>query len=213
MKQPGRVAGTRFKSPVGAERKYDSSVIQQSTHDLDGTDTGGSHRIVDRRIQERGTVNLSNPRAIFAGSPSRFTRSRVTYEAYVVSGTSTRPQVDSAVFRPDFDVVFTPIRLCANMVGMGEFRLPDGRKVRITERALENIDDHDDCPFCLGQAAAHRGDAEECNPFPEVDVRRGSDEWYESDYGLWLTGHSLGSTEPGGLLWYEQPNRGGEDRN
>ena len=32
-----------------------------------------------------GTVNLSNPRAIFAGSPPRFTRSRVTYEAYVVS--------------------------------------------------------------------------------------------------------------------------------
>ena len=41
-----------------------------------------------------GTVNLSNP--IFAGSPPRFTRSRVTYEAYVVSITSTRPQVDSA---------------------------------------------------------------------------------------------------------------------
>ena len=38
-----------------------------------------------------GTVNLSNPRAIFAGSPSRFTRSRVTYEAYVVSRMSTRP--------------------------------------------------------------------------------------------------------------------------
>ena len=32
-----------------------------------------------------GTVNLSNPRAIFAGSPPRFTRSRVTYEAYVVA--------------------------------------------------------------------------------------------------------------------------------
>ena len=44
-----------------------------------------------------GTVNLSNPRAIFAGSPPRFTRSRVTYEAYAVSRTSTRPQVDSAV--------------------------------------------------------------------------------------------------------------------
>ncbi|MGZ6781007.1 MAG: hypothetical protein ACXVGO_18695 [Mycobacterium sp.] len=44
-----------------------------------------------------GTVNLSNPRAIFAGSPPRFTRSRVTYEAYVVSRTSTRPQVDSAL--------------------------------------------------------------------------------------------------------------------
>ena len=44
----------------------------------------------------RGTVNLSSPRAIFAGSPARFTRSRVTYEAYAVSRTSTRPQVDSA---------------------------------------------------------------------------------------------------------------------
>ena len=42
-----------------------------------------------------GTVNLSSPRAIFAGSPPRFTRSRVTYEAYVVSRTSTRPQVDA----------------------------------------------------------------------------------------------------------------------
>jgi hypothetical protein len=38
---------------------------------------------------------LSNPGAIFAGSPPRFTRSRVMYEAYVVSRTSTRPQVDS----------------------------------------------------------------------------------------------------------------------
>src|SRR5262249_5582959 len=45
----------------------------------------------------RGTVNLSNPRAIFAGSRPRFTPSRVTYEAYVVSRTSTRPQVDSAL--------------------------------------------------------------------------------------------------------------------
>ena len=49
-----------------------------------------------------GTVNLSNPRAIFAGSPPRFTRSRVTYEAYVVSRTSTRPQVDSASNRAPF---------------------------------------------------------------------------------------------------------------
>ena len=47
-----------------------------------------------------GTVNLSNPRAIFAGLPRRFARSRVTYEAYVVSRTSTRPQVDSAIREP-----------------------------------------------------------------------------------------------------------------
>jgi len=46
--------------------------------------------------RHKGTVNLSNPRATFAGSPPRFTRSRVTYEAYVVNRTSTRPQVDSA---------------------------------------------------------------------------------------------------------------------
>jgi hypothetical protein len=44
-----------------------------------------------------GTVNLSNPWAIFAGSRPRFTRSRATYEAYAVSRTSTRPQVDSAL--------------------------------------------------------------------------------------------------------------------
>ena len=55
------------------------------------------------RWSPSGTVNLSNPRAIFAGSPPRFTRSRVTYEAYVVSRTSTRPQVDSAVWWPSAD--------------------------------------------------------------------------------------------------------------
>ena len=49
-----------------------------------------------QEVWNEGTVNLSNPRAIFAGSPPRFTRSRVTYEAYVASRTSTRTQVDSA---------------------------------------------------------------------------------------------------------------------
>ena len=38
--------------------------------------------------RHKGTVNLSNPRATFAGSPPRFTRSRVMCEAYVVSRTS-----------------------------------------------------------------------------------------------------------------------------
>jgi hypothetical protein len=52
--------------------------------------------IAQRPLTMLGTVNLSNPRAIFAGSRPRFTRSRLTYEAYVVSRTSTRPQVDSA---------------------------------------------------------------------------------------------------------------------
>jgi hypothetical protein len=52
-----------------------------------------------RLVIARGIVNLSSPRAIFAGSPPRFTRSRVTYEAYAVSRTSTRPQVDSAAYK------------------------------------------------------------------------------------------------------------------
>jgi hypothetical protein len=88
------------------------------------------------------------------------------------------------------------------------FTLPDGRKARFTDRLLELFDDHDECPFCIGRAAAHRGEGVETNPHPPVDVPQGSTEWYETDYGLWLTGHSLGSTEPGGLLWHEQPNRG-----
>ncbi|MDI3312951.1 MAG: hypothetical protein QJR12_01290 [Mycobacterium sp.] len=42
---------------------------------------------------------------------------------------------------------------------MEESDLPDDRELRITDRALEGMDaDHDDCPFCLGRAAAHRGD-------------------------------------------------------
>ena len=57
-----------------------------------------SNPIAGQFVGHQGTVNLSNPRAIFAGAPPRFTRSRVTYEAYVVSRTSTRPQVDSAVW-------------------------------------------------------------------------------------------------------------------
>ena len=56
---------------------------------------------IHAQLFHQGTVNLSNRRAIFAGSPPRFTRSRVTYEAYVVSRTSTPPQVDSAVDAPD----------------------------------------------------------------------------------------------------------------
>lgn len=51
---------------------------------------------------------------------------------------------------------------------MEEFDLPDGREVRITERALANVEDHDDCPFCQGRAAAHRGDGEDCNPSPRL---------------------------------------------
>ncbi|MCV7101789.1 hypothetical protein [Mycobacterium palustre] len=85
--------------------------------------------------------------------------------------------------------------------------LPDGRKLRITGKALEFLGDHDECPFCIGRAAAHRGEPEDSNPYPAVDVPEGSVDWYETDYGLWLAGHALGSTEPGGPLWHEQPNR------
>ncbi|MCG5432572.1 hypothetical protein LV457_09765 [Mycobacterium sp. MYCO198283] len=89
-----------------------------------------------------------------------------------------------------------------------DFRLPDGRKVRLTPSALENSEDHDDCPFCLGRAAAHRGDGEDCNPFPECDFPKGSPERDQDDHWLWAVGHALGSEEPGGLLWFEQSNRG-----
>jgi len=85
------------------------------------------------------------------------------------------------------------------MATMEAAELPDGRKVRLTRRVLENIDDHDDCPFCLGRAAAHRDDDARHNPFPVADSPRGSIEWYESDYGLWATGYAAGSAETGGL--------------
>lgn len=88
-----------------------------------------------------------------------------------------------------------------------DFDLPDGRKLRITDKAREFFDDHDECPFCIGRAAAHRGEPEDSNPYPAVDVSEGSVDWYETDYGLWLIGYGIGSTEPGGLLWHEQPNR------
>lgn len=89
-----------------------------------------------------------------------------------------------------------------SMAGMEEdFQLPDSREVRITQRALENFDDHDDCPFCQGRAAAHRGDGEDSNPFPKVDFPKGSSERYEDEHWLWAMGHAVGSDEPGGLLW------------
>ncbi|MBO0854621.1 MAG: hypothetical protein J2P18_12755 [Nocardia sp.] len=89
-----------------------------------------------------------------------------------------------------------------------DFYLPDGRRVWITERALENFEDHDDCPFCQGRAAAHRGCGEDRNPFVKVEFPQGSSELYEDDHWLWAQGHALGSKEPGGLLLFEQPNRG-----
>ena len=57
-------------------------------------------RMSSELLPALGIVNLSSPRAIFAGSPPRFTRSRVTYEAYAVSRTSHTTSIDGASQRP-----------------------------------------------------------------------------------------------------------------
>jgi hypothetical protein len=52
---------------------------------------------------------------------------------------------------------------------MEEFELANGQRVRITDRALDGLDsDHHDCPFCLGRAAAHRGEGQDANPFTPI---------------------------------------------
>lgn len=53
--------------------------------------------------------------------------------------------------------------------------------------------DHGDCAFCLGREAAHRGESEDQNPYSKTGARPGSTEWYETDYGLWLLGHDIGT--------------------
>ncbi|MBZ4560284.1 hypothetical protein GBO17_15370 [Mycobacterium avium subsp. hominissuis] len=57
----------------------------------------------------------------------------------------------------------------------------------------EDFDDDGDCAFCLGREAGRRGESEDQNPYPPTDARPGSAEWCETDYGLWLVGHSFGS--------------------
>ncbi|BAX94245.1 hypothetical protein [Mycobacterium shigaense] len=59
-------------------------------------------------------------------------------------------------------------------------------------------DDPGDFAFCLGREAAHRGESEDQNPYPETDARPGSIEWFDTDYGLWLAGHGIGSGESQG---------------
>jgi HpcH/HpaI aldolase/citrate lyase family len=67
---------------------------------LTGLDWGTAGRAVRiNGLDTKWHCQLEQSEGDFAGSPPRFTRSRVTYEAYVVSGTSTRPQVDSATNR------------------------------------------------------------------------------------------------------------------
>lgn len=55
--------------------------------------------------------------------------------------------------------------------------------------------DDSDCAFCVGREAAHCGESVDRNPYPESDARPGSIDWYETDYGLRLTGHGIGSHE------------------
>ena len=84
-----------------------------------------------------------------------------------------------------------------------EFELPDGRRVRVLDNTVLRQEDHDDCAFCLGRAAAHRGELAESNPFPPTDAEPSSTRWYESEFGQWEAGYSVGTQEPGGLLWFE----------
>jgi hypothetical protein len=74
--------------------------------------------------------------------------------------------MQSRIARPIFS------KSTATMVSVDEFELPDGRKVRFTERALENLNGHDNCAFCPGRAAAHRGDGEDTNPHTDVPEGR-----------------------------------------
>lgn len=66
-------------------------------------------------------------------------------------------------------------------------------------------DDHTDCAFCLGREAGHRGETEDRNPYSTTDARPGSIDWYETDYGLWLTGHGLGAQEKERGAYWDQP--------
>lgn len=51
----------------------------------------------------------------------------------------------------------------------------------------------DNCPFCLGVAAAERGEPEEANPFPldyDIDNPDETGKAYKSDHWLWGVGYS-----------------------
>lgn len=65
-------------------------------------------------------------------------------------------------------------------------------------------EDEGDCAFCLGREAGHRGESEDQNPYPTTDARPGSVDWYETDYGLWLTGHGLGAQEEERGAYWDQ---------
>ena len=93
---------------------------------------------------------------------------------------------------------------------MDERDLAGCRQVRVPDGVLER-EDQDDCPFCLGRSAAHRGEPAEANPFPPTGSSSNSLSWYESDVGSWGAGYSLGAIEQGRLLWFERPDLGTEE--
>lgn len=67
-----------------------------------------------------------------------------------------------------------------------------------------HADSEDDCAFCLGREAAQRGEPSNSNPYAPTGAEVGSIDWYESDHGLWESGHGIGSKEPDGVPWYAQ---------
>ncbi|MEC4765305.1 hypothetical protein VT930_19700 [Mycobacterium sherrisii] len=62
---------------------------------------------------------------------------------------------------------------------------------------FSDVDDESECAFCLGREAGRRGEGEDQNPYAKTDYPPGSIEWIESDYELWLMGHTLGSPPTG----------------
>lgn len=85
----------------------------------------------------------------------------------------------------------------------------DKPEIKITDEVQNrglDPEDHDDCPFCRGRDAGHQGEPQSTNPFPHIDYPKDSDDKYEDPHWLWNEGWALGRMEPGGLLWFEQPN-------
>jgi hypothetical protein len=58
----------------------------------------------------------------------------------------------------------------------------------------EHTSGSDECAFCMRREAAHEGKGEDHNPFTTT-AEPGGDGWYESDYGLWVTGYGIGVSE------------------
>jgi hypothetical protein len=55
----------------------------------------------------------------------------------------------------------------------------------------EHTSGSEECAFCMGRDAAYEGNREDRNPFTKT-AEPGSEGWYDSDYGLWLTGYQFG---------------------